>query len=193
MASEAVAAAAGARSVGSDELAQGLLLMRASAIKVVRLQLAMERRDRRAAIEAVDELMGLDRRLGEFLDDLPVADGPLSAARAEVEAQGRALAREKLTLVAGVHGPRLAPRPEWVELARPAADPAAQERPPAPLELEPTQILLDDPEPRASGSRLIAAGLVLVLLLLGGLAFYLLSGAAAGWPPLDAVIDGVVR
>ena len=197
MASEAVAAVGsaagrGSDAVGSDALAQGLLLMRASAIKVVRLQLAMERRDRRAAIEAVDELMGLDRRLGEFLDDLPVANGPLTAARAEVEAQGRALAREKLTLVAGIHGPRLAPRPEWVELARPAADPAA-EAAPAPLELEPAQILRDDPAPRAPGSRLIAAGLVLVLLLLGGLAFWFLSGAEAGWPALDALFDGVVR
>ena len=65
MTNEAVAAmplASGAANqdrIGSKALARGLLLMRASAIHVVRLQLAMERRDRKAALRTVDELMRL--------------------------------------------------------------------------------------------------------------------------------------
>ena len=45
--------------LGSDALAEGLMLVRASTLKMIRLQLAMERHDRRAAIEAVDDLVAL--------------------------------------------------------------------------------------------------------------------------------------
>ena len=79
--------------VGSDELAEGLMLVRASTLKVIRLQLAMERKDRRVALEAVDDLVALDRRLEGYLGDVTAP---------ELEVERAALNREKLTLAAEV-------------------------------------------------------------------------------------------
>jgi hypothetical protein len=87
--------------IGSEELAEGLMLVRASTLKVVRLQLAMERRDRRVALEAVDELVELDRRLQEYLGDVPASDAQLLFAH-ELEDERAALNREKLTLAAEI-------------------------------------------------------------------------------------------
>src|SRR5215813_10033443 len=84
--------------VGSEELAEGLMLVRASTLKVIRLQLAMERHDRRLAQEAVDDLVALDRRLEDYLADV---SAPLMFRR-ELEAERGAVNREKLTLAAGV-------------------------------------------------------------------------------------------
>lgn len=89
--------------VGGDELAEGLMLVRASALKVIRLQLAMERGDRRVALEAVDDLMALDRRLQGYLADLPASDD-YALFKDELEAERSALNIEKLTLGAGVSG-----------------------------------------------------------------------------------------
>ena len=58
-------------SIGSEDLAEGLMLVRASTLKVIRLQLAMERRDRRVALEAVDDLVALDRSLEDYLAKVP--------------------------------------------------------------------------------------------------------------------------
>ncbi len=87
--------------IGSEELAEGLMLVRASTLKIVRLQLAMERRDRRVALEAVDELVELDRRLQEYLGDVPGSDAQLMFA-SELEDERAALNREKLTLAAEI-------------------------------------------------------------------------------------------
>src|SRR5260370_38296493 len=64
-------------SIGSEELAEGLMLVRASTLKVVRFQLAMERQDRRVALEAVDDLVAPDRRLRDYLADVPAPAEPL--------------------------------------------------------------------------------------------------------------------
>jgi len=93
--------------VGSDALAQGLMLVRASALKMIRLQLAMERQDRRVALEAVDDLVEIDRKLEDYLADV---SAPLMFRR-ELEAERGAVNREKLTLAAGVIR-REAPAPE---------------------------------------------------------------------------------
>ena len=114
MSNEAVATMSPASGVGNQErigskaLARGLLLMRASAINVVQLQLAMERRDRKAALRTVDELMRLDRRIDEYLCELPDPEEGFEAEREALDAQRRALAREKLILAAETRGPRLA-------------------------------------------------------------------------------------
>lgn len=101
--------------VGSDELAQGLMLVRASTLKMIRLQLAMERHDRRVALEAVDELVAIDRRLETYLAGVPAP---------ELQLERAALNREKLTLAAEVI--RSEPRP--VEAApEPASDPACDD------------------------------------------------------------------
>jgi hypothetical protein len=93
-----------APAIGVDELAEGLMLVRASTLKMIRLQLAMERGDRRVAIEAVDDLVALDRRLQNYLDDVPAAAEQMMFRR-ELEVERGALNREKLTLAAEViHG-----------------------------------------------------------------------------------------
>jgi hypothetical protein len=102
--------------VGSEELAEGLMLVRASTLKMIRLQLAMERRDRRVALEAVDELVALDRALERYLADVPAP---------ELDVERAALNREKLTLAAEVI--RSEPRPVEQEAPEPAPEPAWEE------------------------------------------------------------------
>jgi hypothetical protein len=87
--------------IGGNELAEGLMLVRASTLKMIRLQLAMERRDRRVAIEAVDDLVALDRRLQQYLDEVPAVHEPLLLKR-EIESERAALNHERLTLAAEV-------------------------------------------------------------------------------------------
>jgi len=84
-------------SLGSGEIAEGLMLWRASTLRMIRLQLAMEQGDRRATLETVDELVALDRQLQDYL-----APHVSAAVTAELEAERAALNREKLTLAAGV-------------------------------------------------------------------------------------------
>lgn len=94
-------AAAEPPAIGSDELAEGLMLVRASTIKMIRLQLAMERHDRRVALEAVDDLVELDRRLKDYLADV---SGSLQGEKlfCQMESERAALEHEKLLLAAGV-------------------------------------------------------------------------------------------
>src|SRR5215213_169250 len=90
-----------APTIGSEELAEGLMLLRASTLKMIRLQLAMERHDRRVALEAVDDLVALDRRLQDYIADVDGADEQL-LFRNELDAERAMLNREKLTLTAEV-------------------------------------------------------------------------------------------
>ena len=126
-----------AAAIGSDELAEGLMLVRASTLKIIRLQLAMERRDRRVALEAVDELVALDRRLEHYLADVPAP---------ELEVERAALNREKLTLAAEVI--RGEPRP-----AEAASEPV------------PEEFLPDEERPSRAGWW-VAAALLLPLALI---------------------------
>jgi hypothetical protein len=184
------ALAAATRTVGSDDLAQGLLLVQASAMKVVRLQLAMERRDRRATLETVDELMRLDRRISDFLDDLPISDHAVAAAREEVQAQGRVLAREKFALTAGASGPRLS-----TEHARWAEPPPASPKLFPPIEpIDPDRIGIAAASPRGGGARsarLVAALLTFVLIVLAAAAFLFLSGAGPDLLTGLSAIEGI--
>jgi len=87
------------------------MLVRASTLKMIRLQLAMERNDRRVAVEAVDDLVALDRRLRDYLDGVPAADEQLLFRRA-LEADRERLNHEKLTLAAEVLRRTLEPQVE---------------------------------------------------------------------------------
>ena len=91
----------GALFFGRDELAEGLLLFRAGTLKMVRLQLAMEQKDRRVALEAVDDLVALDRQLQDYLAQMPGAAVP-GEMMDQLEGERAALNREKLALAAGV-------------------------------------------------------------------------------------------
>ena len=87
--------------VGSEELAEGLMLVRASNLKMIRFQLAMERNDRRVALETVDDLVALDRRLQDYIEDTPAGTDQL-LFRKEVDADRALLNHEKMTLAAEV-------------------------------------------------------------------------------------------
>jgi hypothetical protein len=76
---------------------------------MIRLQLAMERNDRRVMLEAVDDLVSLDRRLRDYLAAVPASDRHIMFRR-ELDAERAMLDREKLTLAAEVL--RRAPEPE---------------------------------------------------------------------------------
>jgi hypothetical protein len=102
--------------LGSDELAEGLMLVRASTLKMIRLQLAMERRDRRVALEEVDDLLAIDRRLQNYLGD--VERSPFFR---EIESERAALNREKLTLAAEVIRREEPPEAEPQDQEGPAA------------------------------------------------------------------------
>jgi len=86
--------------VGPADLAQGLSFLRASNLQVMRLQLAAERQDRRGVMAAIDELVGLDRELGRFIDSIPGAATPLIGA-----AQSRDVMEQRLILSRGKIGP----------------------------------------------------------------------------------------
>ncbi len=94
--------------IGSDDLLEGLMLVRASTLKMIRLQLAIERSDRRVALEAVDDLVSLDRRLRDYLSAVAGSDEQIMFRR-ELDADRAMLDREKLTLAAEVL--RRAPEP----------------------------------------------------------------------------------
>ena len=89
--------------IGNEELAEGLMLVRASTLKIIRLQLAMERRDQRVALEAVDDLVALDRCLEEFLTNVPSANDD-GMFRNVLELERSALNVEKHTLAGGISG-----------------------------------------------------------------------------------------
>jgi hypothetical protein len=100
------AAARGADRAGfmlgsNSELAQGLLLMRASAMKVVRLQLAMQRQDRAVAIQTMDDLLALDSTIRHFVADIPGAE-ELEAVQRALDVERSTLNREKFGLTAGM-------------------------------------------------------------------------------------------
>ena len=116
--------------VAHDELAEGLLLVRASTLKMIRLQLAMERRDRRVALEEVDDLLAIDRRLQDYLGDLE-----RSSFFRELEDERAALNREKLTLAA--------------EIVRRESPPPIPE---PPVEAPPVAEVVNAPDPETWGS-----------------------------------------
>ena len=124
-----------AQPANQDDLVEGLVLVRAGTLKLARLQLALERRDRRGALEAVDDLTRFDERLEQHLAGMrePHAHSVMDLA---VAVERAALNREKLALAAeiisngsdGHHVP-----PEGPAIAAPAVN----EGPVEPLVEEP--------------------------------------------------------
>ena len=159
--------------VSEADLARGMLLLRASNMNVVRLQLAMERRDRRLAMEALDGLVALDGELSGLIGDMPPPGAEYSALARRLDDQKVALASEKLVFAAGRAGPAL---------ARASSAPAYTEipSPPAPEEAE---FFAEEDEKPARGARWIAlAATILLLLALGAAGAYYALG-----------IDGVTK
>ena len=152
---------------GSEELAEGLMLMRASTLKMIRLQLAMERRDRRVALEEVDDLLAIDRRLQNYLGD--VERSPFFR---ELEAERAALNREKLTLAAEVIR-REAPREAEPQVDEAPAPVTAVEPPDAEL-WGSFEFAAAEAARRQRGIRWLALMLVL-LSVIAGTAYLLAS------------------
>lgn len=92
--------------VSGADLARGMAFLRASNMQVMRLQLAVERHDRTGALEAMDELVGLDRELGKFIGAMP--DTSLDAVNDALDAQKRDVLAERMVLARGKAGPDLA-------------------------------------------------------------------------------------
>ena len=144
--------------LGSGEIAEGLMLWRASTLRMIRLQLAMEQGDRRATLETVDDLVALDRQLQDYL-----APHVPTRVMAELEAERAALNREKLALAAGV-------------IRRPG--PVAQVEEPAEDWLGPLD-LAEQEEPRRSRRWMIA--IPVVGSAIAGGAYVLASPEAQAW------------
>jgi len=166
--------------VGGDELAEGLMLVRASTLKMIRLQLAMERRDRRVALEEVDDLLAIDRRLQDYLAEVPGSDRQL-LFRKELEAERSALNREKLTLAGEVIRREVAAAPQQEPQPFALAVPDAVSWG--------TFAFVEDERRR----RHRAIGwfvLILVFLSAAGVAAWLLGGLEAG-PQLVRIMGGM--
>lgn len=109
----------------SEELAEGLMLLRASTLKVIRLQLAIERHDRGVALQAMDDLVALDDELQKCLAGMP-APVDLAGLQDVLVSERSSLDREKLGLAAEVISgrSRMEPEPEPSPIEPEFADPA---------------------------------------------------------------------
>ena len=165
----------GPRPIDAELFVRGLQLVRASTQHAIRLQLAMERRDRPVALESVDELMRLDREIGDLVGSLPMA-----ADSHAPEQRRRLIATEKFALAAGRSGPRIAEVPSrWRE--EPPASPArlVSEDPPADLT-------------REISPRLVVALAFLTLFALAA-AFFLFTEAGQAVVAAPAAYEGSSR
>jgi hypothetical protein len=85
----------------ATELAEGLMLVRASNVKMLRLQLAMERRDQGVALQTLDDLVELDAKIAAFLEQMPSCEALQPLAR-DANEQRSKLVQEKFGLAAGL-------------------------------------------------------------------------------------------
>lgn len=106
--------------VSRQELARSMTLLRASNLGVVRFQLAMERQDKRQAMEALDGLVALDGEIRELVDTMP-AEEPLREMTRRIDDQRSAIASEKFVLAAGRAGPALARNADPAPASEPAS------------------------------------------------------------------------
>lgn len=152
----------------ADDFALGLQLCRASALSLLRLQLAFERGDRIAAIEAIDRLHGFDAKIERLVEGLTAtADPKLKALTRQILEEKMAVAFEKLALASGVSGPDLASPPAF--LRRTADEPPSAVAEPdiddAPLEESARFGAIRTYGPRAALLVALAAGTAGVLAI----------------------------
>jgi hypothetical protein len=98
-----------------DQLMRGLTFIRANTMNMIRLQLAMERGDRRLALQTIDELVELDSKIRDLVE-AGAAGAEISQMQREVDQQRLTLSLEKLALAAGVRS--RGPDRTWSEPAR---------------------------------------------------------------------------
>lgn len=167
---------------GQDDLVEGLVLVRASTLKLARLQLALERRDRRVALEAVDDLVRFDERLEQHLAGLrePHTHSVMDLA---VAVERAALNREKLTLAAEIINGSDAQVPPREEPATAPELPAVAEGPPEQLAEQsfPAEEWADAWEENLAPRRRLWPALLVMLLAVvaAAVAFWLLDPSTA--------------
>ena len=158
-----------------EELAEGLMLLRASTLKVIRLQLAIERQDRRVALEAMDDLVALDDELQKCLAGMP-APVDLAGLQDALAVERSSLDREKLGLAAEVISARSRSDP-------PSVSPEPQPEPSS-LEAEPAvpapsydwhRFHYEEDEPASSRRAWLWAVAVILMLSVLGAAAYMLG------------------
>lgn len=164
------------RPASESDLARGMLLLRASNMNVMRLQLAVERSDRRLAMEALDGLVALDGEIRGFIQDMPPADESLVEMTRRLDAQKAVLASEKLVFAAGRAGPSLT-RPREIAPAVPVAEADVARSLDLPSEWVPAH-LLDEREGTGAGRRFAILAAALLLLILAGVAATHFTGLA---------------
>lgn len=179
------------RAVDTGELIEGLMLVRASTIKVVRLQLAMERRDRRSALQAVDDLVDLDAKLGDFLNGIPGSASGTAQMQREIDEQRGWLAREKLTLAAGISIHTAMPDGRgWIEPPKSAANhESAGTGAPVGLRIEPPSSYIsadiyEEEAPVRRVSKIWTWILLLLIVVVGGI----IAAATGAWSDLITYI-----
>jgi hypothetical protein len=103
-----------------DQLMRGLIFLRANTMNMIRLQLAMERGDRRAALQTVDELVALDAQIRDLVE-AGAAGTEISQMQRDVDQQRLTLSLEKLALAAGIRSRGQPAERTWSEPTRTAA------------------------------------------------------------------------
>ncbi len=163
---------------GAQALHAGLELARASQLTMLRLQLALHGSDRRAAMQALDDLLDMDAEMegiATALAEVPAQPAGSAELADFIGRQKAAIAAEK-HLLTGIEGPNgeapslaiAAPR-SWESGEGPQQGPwpdADQEA--------------DGHAERGRGRSILAVAIVLILIGFG-LAVYL-------WPPLQAAL-----
>lgn len=147
---------------GMRTLRTGLELTRASQLTMLRFQLALQKSNRRAAMQALDHLLDIDAEMGKLAatqgdaPSLPAGDAALSRF---IGLQKTAIAAEKHAL-AGGDLRRDGACANWTDSA---ALPA-----PAPL---PDDVRSEDPAGRGGWAALLAVAIVAIIFGIGAVAY----------------------
>lgn len=83
--------------------------LRASGLAQARLQLAVLSGNRHRALEQIDRLVAIDKRLEQVAEGLMPIAPPIEALESELADERLAIASEKLALTSGIELPRLEP------------------------------------------------------------------------------------
>jgi hypothetical protein len=151
----------------------------------------MERRDRRLALKTVDDLMVLDGKIRDFLDDMPGVASSIGPMQQDIEEQRSSLAREKLTLGAGISTSVVAGGVrDWLEPASSANEFASTEF----SEAQQTEVasgnLLSEASEATSDrsiSPVFRVGILLLVIAMACAGFVLATGMGEDW------ITGIVH
>lgn len=142
-------------------LRTGLELTRASQLTMLRFQLALQKSNRRAAMQALDNLLDIDVEMGKLaatLDDgppLPAGDAALSRF---IGLQRTAIASEKHALAGG--DLRRDGACDWADAALPAPAPPPED-----------DVQIGDPAGSGRWLPLLAAAIAVIILGIGAMVY----------------------